>query len=223
MDSGLGNHEVHRYVVRLRIDRRQTRYFKGDADGERCRRYGCQCAIEIAAAIAESIALRVETVHGYDRSIRHHGRRAVREWNVIDTRFERRAWPPGAKLKRQCLPDYHWKCGRCIAFAETPDGKTRIELTFEWPAKGDRHTGKERKAGFNMCGDCIFQFAPALERNRITQGNQLRALLLAPLFDFRPTLVHIDLLNRAGTLILLLCALPSPVLNVPSLSFSQGY
>src|SRR5580700_4690316 len=57
----LGQHGVHRDVVRLRLDRVEGGELVANTDRDRSWVCGGEGAIEIAAAVAQAVALRIET------------------------------------------------------------------------------------------------------------------------------------------------------------------
>jgi hypothetical protein len=89
-----GDDEVHRHVVSLRVDRRQARDFEADPDLERLWAHLGKCAIEVAAAIAQAVAVRVESDRRNEEHLwcKHLG--AVRHRQAERSFHSRRTGPP---------------------------------------------------------------------------------------------------------------------------------
>src|SRR4029077_16950968 len=96
----VGDDHVHRYIVRLRIDRVQLCVGRGDPDGKRPALRGCERAIVVTAAVAESKVGAIEAQEGNDEHVRIREMALTRDRDVEYTARGTHARVP--------QPELHW-------------------------------------------------------------------------------------------------------------------
>src|SRR6476619_6537236 len=106
INAAFRDDEIHRHIVRLREDRFKTKRFVAHTDRNRAWFSRGQCAIEESAAVAETIAASVETIHRNDRHVGRHYLCAVRNGNIVDAGAHQYAGRPQSELERHALPHH---------------------------------------------------------------------------------------------------------------------
>jgi hypothetical protein len=161
---GLGDDDVHFYIVWLRVDRLQTSCLEGDADDERKGYQRSKRPIVKTTAIAESKPLLVKAqarnqqTFGLNCSaLRRHGDAGV-------TRAHRGIRRPGMERKhlvidrRQCC---HAPRIRCYPRS---DDRAQIGFTANWKVKPEcMHACVMQPVGYTALQLC-FKFAPVDKR-----------------------------------------------------------
>jgi hypothetical protein len=138
-----------------------------------------QGAIEVAAAIAEAITLRIEADHRRQQQVRRHALPGVGDRDVPHAEHHLAAGRPGAEFQRVAWLDHH-RQGHTPARRHHPaHQRAQVRLAAERPVEGDgpvdRH-GDRLEAG----DDALRPRVARCIWNGDTRGDELRALLLAP-------------------------------------------
>ena len=103
--ASLRHDQVHRDVVRLRMDRLELRVVEADADAKGARHERGERPIVVAAAVAEPESRRVVTDERNQQDVGLHDAPFRRHWDVPEAALHRRSVLPLPELDRRVLRD----------------------------------------------------------------------------------------------------------------------
>src|SRR5207302_2052479 len=163
IDAALGDDIIDGDVPRLRMDALEARELVGDADRHRLLREAGERAVEVAAAVAEPVALRIPSVHRQQDCVGKHLRRRNGKRNVQR--------PPGESDPGMPFAEHQWRAGRddggqsCqrALFAQRSGEVARVILVLHWPAESDAAANQPRERARDKTVDAL---APELELPR---------------------------------------------------------
>jgi hypothetical protein len=124
--------------VRLRVDCREPREGKADADDQRLRRPGRDGPIIEAATIAEAVSGRIEADERCDQNVRIDGLALDGNGNVPDAAGHAVTWRPSSKLEGAPLLHDDRKRQSCSLFTHPCQEGSGIVLAPEGPVEADQ-------------------------------------------------------------------------------------
>lgn len=138
INCGLGDHDVHFYIVRLWFDCLQSCRFECNADDERKRDHRGQCPVVVTTAVPKAETLFVEPKARNQQTLGLHNAALCRHRDSELARTHRRVRRPGAKCEHLAIDNREGRNAPRIRRQPGSNDRAQIGLTLNRKVKPQR-------------------------------------------------------------------------------------